>query len=497
MKKILYLTAVASAALVSFTSCGNNWLEEQPSTYVSSSQGITALSDVSAMENGVYAQMQNAYTYCGRFIYYGDVTADDMQAVSTTKRTGNAYLYSFTQTSMQNSYWSYPYSMLNSVNTVLASIDAISVSGTDATKRDYYKGVALTMRAMFHFELVKFFGYPYKKDNGASLGVPVVTRVVDGSEKLSRNTVAEVYTQIIKDLEDADALLDNSLGNAVSNGYITRPAVLTLLSRVYLYHGDNDKALTMAEKAIKCAEDAGFTLWTNANYATAWANSCASGNEILFNIVNSATENPDKESIAYLYSSSQGPYTPKGGYDDACVTASFYKMLAEDPNDVRLQLIRVDKKGIPYLYKYQLQSDESDITTADVPLIRLSEAYLNAAEAAVKTNNNAKAVTYLNAIVHRANPANTVSGTVTIEQVMKERRKELVGEGHRFYDALRDGGSFQREDALDDPAVVAAGIKQAHLGTYTKFDWNNKNTVLPIPTAEIDANKNITQNTGF
>ena len=56
----------------------------------------------------------------------------------------------------------------------------------------------------------------------------------------------------------------------------------------------------------------------------------------------------------------------------------------------------------------------------NIPVIRISEAYLNAAESAVKTSDNIKATTYLEAIVKRANPANSVVGTVTLEQVIKE-----------------------------------------------------------------------------
>ena len=76
----------------------------------------------------------------------------------------------------------------------------------------------------------------------------------------------------------------------------------------------------------------------------------------------------------------------------------------------------------------------SDLRYNNVPLVRLSEVYLNAAEAAAKLGNqNDKAVEYLDAIVKRANPNKTVKGTtVTVDRVLLERRKELIGEGHRF-----------------------------------------------------------------
>ena len=490
MKKNIKMMAMGAAIALSMSSCGDAWLNLEPTTSIPSASAITTVSDAEAMLNGVYATMQSAYCYSGRFIYYGDVTADDMQAVGYNKRTGNAYGYMFTPSSVQSSYWSYPYYMLNSINTVLGCIDNLETNDKDL--KNYDKGVAFAMRGMMHFELVKFFGYPYKKDNGASLGVPLATSVIDGSAKPARNTVAEVYDQIIKDLNAADSLLNNKYGNAVKIGYITRPAVLTLLSRVYLYHGDDQAAFDTADKAIKCAKSAGFELWKNDKYATAWADSGVKGGEILFCIVNTTVENPGNESVAYLNSSSASGSLNGKGYDDYVVTSSFYSMLAEDPADVRLKLINVDPNGLPYLNKFQMQSGESVIYHADIPVIRLSEAYLNAAEAAVKIKNN-RAHEFLNEIVHRANPANTVTGDVTLEQVMKERRKELVGEGHRFFDALRDGGSFTRTDK----DVSAYGINVSHLGAYTAFDWSNKNAVLPITLSEIDANDNIKQNPGF
>lgn len=131
---------------------------------------------------------------------------------------------------------------------------------------------------------------------------------------------------------------------------------------------------------------------------------------------------------------------------------------------------------------------------ANIPLIRLSEAYLNAAEAAVKTGDNPSAVKYLNAIVCRANPANSVEGsTVTIDRVMTERRKELVGEGHRFFDALRDGGSVDRHD-VKGQSKISSTKHYITKAEKMNFSWDYYKCVLAIPKAEMDANSNMLQN---
>ena len=121
----------------------------------------------------------------------------------------------------------------------------------------------------------------------------------------------------------------------------------------------------------------------------------------------------------------------------------------------------------------------------------MSEAYLIAAEAAVKQGDNDAAVKYLDPIVRRANPEKTVQGeTITLERVLNERRKELVAEGHRMYDAVRNGLTIERVDVKDSNLT-----KTKHDTKYMKdINWNFYMIVLPIPKREMDANPNMIQN---
>ena len=483
MKKIASYIIIGSMAF-SAVSCSDGWLDVEPSTAVETDKSINELSDVDIMLNGIYNTMQNAYAYSGRLVYYGDACGDDMMAYSSTKRTGNYYTFNFTKDTAPSSFWSYPYEMISLCNIILSKIDDVETKEEEL--RDYYKGQALALRAMFLFDLTKFYGYPYKKDNGASLGVPIVLSVLDKEAKPKRNTVAECYKQVIDDLKAAITAMDNDEGKSFHKGHINLFAAQTLLSRVYLYHGDDSDALDMATQAIKGAEAEGYKLWTNAEYATAWGNDASNGTkgEVLFEIVNTTDDSPGKESLGRLHSPS--------GYKDICLTSSFYALLNEDPDDVRLKLLEYSSKRA-FVKKYQPQ-DEEDIMDANIPLIRLSEAYLNAAEAAVKTGDNPSAVKYLNAIVSRANPANSVEGsTVTLDRVMTERRKELVGEGHRFFDALRDGGSVDRHD-VKGQSKISSTKHYITKAEKMNFSWDYYKCVLAIPKAEMDANSNMLQN---
>lgn len=426
--------------------------------------------------------MQSSDAYSGRLIYYGDATGDDMQAVSSTKRCANYYRFNWTKDSGPSTHWSILYSIITSCNVILNKIDDIPFDEDETDYRNDLKGQALAIRGLAYFDLTRIFGYPYTKDNGASMGVPIILEETDRFNKPSRATVAQCYERITKDLDDAWPLLSEEF----NKGKINRWAAMTLLSRAYLYMDKAPEALDMAEKAIKGAESNGYALWTNEEYPTAWSNDASATHpgEVLFEIVNETTDSPGKESMGYLSS--------KDGYDDICITVSFYHLLQQDPDDVRLKLLVFDGSKYAYVNKYQPQEGEN-ITDANIPLVRLSEAYLNAAEAAVKTNNNDKAIAYLNPIVQRANPNNSVAEEqITLDRILTERRKEMVDEGHRMFDVIRNGMTVHRIDETDSKLS-----KTEHNTQYMDYDWDFYKIILPIPKHEINANPNIKQNPGY
>ena len=484
------------AVAAGFSSCGNDWLDLEPSTSVKTN--VKTISDVEFTLNGIYSTMQSSDAYSGRLVYYGDVTGDDIQAVSSTKRTANAYLYGFTKTNAPASYWSMPYEIIQNCNVILKHIDDIQITDKQKDALDDLKGQALAIRGLALFDLTKLFGYPYTMDNGASLGACIVTDVLEKDAMPQRSTVAQCYDQILKDLEESVKLL----GKEFNKGKINRWAALTLLSRVYLYHGDDAKALTAAKQAIEGAEKNGYALWTNEEYPAAWANDASKQKpgEVLFEIVNLTTDSPGKESLGYLYA--------PGGYADGCVTASFYNLMLKDAKDVRLKIINVATKdkyssssiyGRAFVNKFQPQQGEN-LTDANIPLIRLSEAYLNAAEAAAKLtaagdDHNAEAALYLDAIVKRANPDKHVvaDNQITLNQVLEERRKELVGEGHRMFDLLRNGMKVKR---IKESNKQLSKTKHTCSDEYMTIGLDNYKIVLPIPQYERNVS-HIPNNPGY
>ena len=467
--RTIYITVIISFLI--FLSGCNDWIDKsQPTTSVETEKAITSAKDAKYVLNGIYSNIRGYEYYGARYIYYGDVKGEDMQSYKTSSRTANYYLFTYNDSNAPSSFWTIPYAIIRNTNNVLRYIQTLSPEHMTDEFKDIY-GQALTIRAMAHFDLVKVYGETYTKNNGNALGVPIIDKVCDNSYKPSRNTVYEVYNDlIIPDLKEASS----NIGIARNNGRLNRFGTLLLLARAYLYIGDDINALKYATELITLANDNGYKLWTRDEYISSWSKEFTS--EVLYEISIKASESgPGKEGIGYL--------TWKSGYNDMFLSTDYLNLIQSDPNDIRNKIM--EKSGSRYyLTKYVGEGDENP-TYANIRVLRLTEAYLIAAEAAVKLNDNNNALKYLNPIVERGNPTATISGTVSLDRVLLERRKELVGEGHRFFDAMRNNQTISR-------------LGTSHLSALTSktkvFDWNYEKVKMYIPQSEINANSNIVQN---
>ena len=490
MKKILTYSILLTIAL-SLNSCSASFLDRYPSTSLATPLAITNYDDAMTALSGMYYMVRgnsgNIGWYGARLWYYGDVRGDDMQAQKMGNRSSACYEMRYTLTDAPD-MWAVPYDCIRRANNIIAAIEADKV--TDATEAEIndIKGQAIAIRALAHFDLVRVYGKPFTVDNGASLGVPIELEPGDPTSQPTRNSVAEVYTQVIKDLTDAAAMLSKSK----NTGYMNYWAAKALLARVYLYKGDNANALSTAQEVITQSP---YTLWSTAEYTGVWGKSGTS--EMIFELITSGTESwVDREFVGYLLS--------EDGYADYIMTKKFADFMQEDPDDVRLGVMLESKNtGQPaygttlvFLNKFPGREDWSpiDVRINNSPVLRLSETYLIAAEAAVKLNQPDVAAGYLNSIILRANPNATPVTSPTLDRVLDERRKELVGEGHRFFDLLRNGKQVVRYTNDTDQ-----GFHLALDAASRSFDVDYFRAILPIPKNEVDANPNIAaqQNPGY
>ncbi|RYZ51511.1 MAG: RagB/SusD family nutrient uptake outer membrane protein [Chitinophagaceae bacterium] len=203
--------------------------------------------------------------------------------------------------------------------------------------------------------------------------------------------------------------------------------------------------------------------------------------ETIFEVVFDLVGNIGNNSLASFYD--------QVGYGDALAAQALYNLYS--PTDVRRSLILASsptRGNVKVVNKYP---NTSQPDKDEVKLIRLSEVYLIAAEAAYHTNNENLARDYVDAIATRRDPdftGYTESGPALLQAILTERRKELAFEGHRYWDLARYNQDVVRVNLGGNysgvPLVIPAGYFRR---------------LLPIPQSELDANPNIRdeQNPGY
>lgn len=491
----------------SLSSCVNDWLDVAPSDGTDADAALTSSSDLAAARTGMYAALKgnsNLVDYYGQqFFVYGDVHAgDDYQYNNIGGSNRASFYYDMTyqtasefssSTSSSNVAWKSPYIVIGRANRIIAAAEGGALSDAAEAKAtiDQYAAEAKVLRALAHFDLVRIYGKPYTEDQGASLGVPLVTGVLESNAKPARSTVAEVYTQVVKDL--TEAISSNALATETEPGYVSVWGAKAILSRVYLNMGDYANALSVAEDIIK---NSGAALWTRDQYFKAWDASTPNESEFLFRLnVAGSTDNNDLNGIGNLQQ--------REGYKEMVATKKFVDMLTSDPKDVRNDMFlpataakEVATYGTNKVFLNKLRGQGGNLRNVTiVPIIRLSEVYLTAAECAFRKNDKTKAVEYLNDLVKNRTTTEASLATVdniTLERILIERRKELIGEGQRYFDALRNNETITRYTSEADKGWHKTLSKEAQ-----SFNRDYFKAIAAIPQAEINANPNIKQNTGY
>lgn len=487
----------------SLSSCVNDWLDVAPSDGTDADAALTSSSDLDAARTGMYKALKGNSSfvdyYGQQFFVYGDVHAgDDYQYnnIGGSNRANFYYDMNYQTASEFNTStvsWQSPYVVIGRANRIIAAAEGGKLSDAVEAKAkiEQYAAEAKVLRALAHFDLVRIYGKPYTEDQGASLGVPLVTGVLESNAKPARSTVAEVYAQVVKDL--TEAISSNALATETEPGYVSVWGAKAILSRVYLNMGDYANALSVAEDIIKYP---GAALWTRDQYLKAWDASTPNESEFLFRLnVAGSDDNNDLNGIGNLQQ--------RDGYKEMVATKKFVDMLTSDPKDVRNNMFlsatapkEVKTYGTNKVFLNKLRGQGGNLRNVTiVPIIRLSEVYLTAAECAFRNNDKTKAVEYLNDLVK--NRTTTVASlatvdNITLDRILIERRKELIGEGQRYFDALRNNETITRYTSEADKGWHKTLSKEAQ-----SFNRDYFKAIAAIPQAEINANPNIKQNTGY
>ena len=412
--------------------------------------------------------------------YYVEMLADDMD-IRYFNADADEYAihpYSFEDThehtSMLGGYdqaWKNLYQSIYYANVVVENID--DATG-DINFRNYIKGEAMALRAFAYFKLINLYGAPYNAATAASdLGVPLKLDPTVQSESYTRSTVQEVYDQIQSDLtKGIQLMVDNDQG--VESKYKLRPISAKLLaSRVALYKQDFlatiEYATEVIEKNSQLFDLSGFTI----NYAQS---SFGYGQGIHY--LNEANQN-----VLFLYGSN--PFYRYVYWPGSLALSDDFIDIFE-PGDVRLHYFSWQKgpQGLVY-FKFRPFPNRLG---EPIHGFRVEEAYLNRAEAYAMTGELDKALEDLNVIrkmkfdeqfnaedpdYYEYTRTEFSSQEEVIEGVREERRRELFGEFHRWYDLRRYGMPEIIHEHNEDTFVLPQG---------------DPRYILQIPQVELDYN---------
>ena len=470
--------------LVGFmTGCSESFLEEFPRLQQSDVLTFDTYDGLYKATAGTYDRLCGAGWYGAGFVITADLKGGNAKRILNSGRYVNEYLWINTPASTSG-LWDDAYRTIARANNVINVIDdGFEETGVDQADIDVLKGECLFLRALSHWDLVRMYALPYSAGTG-NLGVPVVLVTENGYP--ARNTVGEVYTQIVADLIAAEAILPavnhRDIGDEM--GWATSWAAKALLAKVYLYEEDWANAAAKAGELIDVS--AGFSLFTAAEYTTwdlggHWG-SAPGGDEIIFQVDGSESNNvhPWWEAISYM--------VDPGGYGDIGTSVDLLNLY--EVGDVRADLF-IDPglaawPGEKWTLKYPGRLGGTPHREFNTPVLRLAEMYLIRAEAYLNTTGDALAD--YNAI--RTNRGLALATTVTLADIYDERRRELNFEGNELFDLSRTGRSLDREDANvavnKDVAFTAGG------SALDNYLW-----AMPIPIGEMDANVNMEQNPGY
>lgn len=439
-----------------FSSC-NDELFLTPFQSIDQDLALSNDANVKSVLIGAYAETRSVALYGGRLQLYSEMLGSNGEI--RWEGTFNQPREMFNKAIVVNNSfvegtWAAAYRAINVSNNVLGALDVVNEAD-----RDRVKGEALFLRGSMFFELIKLYGLPYVAGSpSTNLGVPLIltpTREVNEASFVSRNTVAEVYAQILSDLTEAETLLPPS-NRFLANSYATAAQ----LSRVYLQMERFGDARDAANRAIVEAEANGKRLVTGFMDAF---NTEGNSVEDLFAIAVN-TQDPANDMFTFY---SIAEFGARDG--DVAILDSHLENYED--NDLRL--------GQFYQGAGERRTAKWRDQFRNVKVIRLTEMYLTRAEANFRegTAIGATPLADINLIRARAGlPAKT---SLTLDEILLERKLELAHEGHIIHDVKRVRGSINDNTG---PEV---------------FPFDSPRMVFPIPQREMDANPNLIQNAGY
>jgi hypothetical protein len=505
---------------VSMVRCSD--LVEEPQGLLAPEGFFQSTDDIQVAINATYAHALNEQVW-GRKLSNALMLRSDMAAFrptgTTTRRVEMDQHIITDNNEMVYDPWNRIYRGIAAANQAISGAELVDVP---AAEKDPIVAQAYFMRAFYYFHLVRLFGeVPY-------LTEPVTATTANAMASISKTSVTDVYAGIISDLTWAETNLPDT---QVTRTLPSKGAAKSYLALVYLTQGDWKNAYDKATEVINNNGIYGYEL--DADFQNLFnADAIDGSKEPIFALDYNNFEASDNayDQIApmtgirnnYRHGAGNGGWAqvvpeikvfndwPAGDYrravsfDDKAIFSGDHDSDSSTPDTV--EEVDYTQFGIapgsihgqalarPFIAKYYrfpgaFARGSVRATSQNHSMIRYAEVLLIAAEAAVEIGNNADAVKYVNEVRTRARaggswvnaysntstPAN-ISGTVTVNDVLEERRYELAFECKRWYDIARRRIGAQ--------AFGASGLE-------IRPNFTDADYLTPIPITAINSNPNL------
>lgn len=492
MKKILPYSFV----LLTFI-CSCSKLEETPYSSIYTDNFYKTAEDAEAALASVYTELADLYSgpsalivpeFSADQIYPRPVVGRDTYTLfSFDPQYSAAASYSRTNESPVD-IWNNCYSGIENANWLLMKLPQTNMSN-ETRKRQIF-GEAYFMRAFYHWFLAKNFGE-----------IVVRTKPSQTIEDayVGKSTKADIYKQIYADLDSAEAALP-AYSNTLAKGRPCKEAAAALHAKAALY--GEDWAMALKEAKVVLSSASGVGLLDNVLDVYDVTKEDAARRENLWAFEAESIVNGRSSQIMSLYGppNSAAPAYGNTSYGSAFAYQSFFDSF--DPKDKRRQLLDtnytnkqgviihqaaitpITKQGV-LVRKYADKNSIGGSHATNIPILRMADVYLIAAEAEARINGgSATAYQYINTVRTRAGLDGLQEGLGKddfIAAVLQERSWELYGEGDRWYDLSRTN-TFRQ---LVPPAVN---------DVYKTRSPQPRNQYFPIPQNEVNANNLLEQN---
>ena len=476
--RIVFFVTLASL----FASCDDAIDIKQPSE-LTPEQTFETVDDLQLGLNGVYSQVPGE-----NHIYFTSLFTDEVKIGKSNGGQGKdgelAFLLN-TNSGDAASIWVSNYGLINAANRLIAGAQSIVPTEDESEEYNNILAQAHVLRAFGHFQLLSYFS-PNMADD-SSLGVPALDFVPTTKQQLPRNTTGEVFALIESDLAFADANLSADLENTLYTGKtgVTSNMINAFRARMYVYREKYDIAEPYADAVTG-------SIATFSQYPSVFKDTGTSS-EVIWQLSRVSTTG----NFAQYWSSVNSTVTGSPFFE---VSTALFNLI-NDSRDIRRDVI-VDPSAAPSytvrpVGKYSASGGIK--LRGNIKVFRVSEIKFLKAEIFASRGDYANVVAEINKVLRvRFNPTN--SGNITLPAnadavwawttILRERRKELAFEGHRYVDLRRLGAKAGGVSV--DRTVSDFAFNQAFELPIDDHRWT-----LPIPRAESAANPDIQQNPGY